>query len=187
MSATENNEGYARNYRGKFGRMIVHIDSSYEYVGNITLEPDRIAAEAMLFNGASIRYGGTFQIKQLHIFEQSANTVTTPHKIPGSLLFFTPSDTTYVSGAINTKFDMGASLDWEDFAGYIDVAATDYKTVKRGTEVIAMAQLKEINLNIQSYKDTRVLVGIFVTKDDMSSKSILTGTKLYFKLTIKQD
>lgn len=187
MAATENEEGWARNYRGKFGRMIVHLSGFYEYVGTVSLDAGKIAAEAMIFNGAAIRIGGTYRIEQLQIFEQSASAVTTPHKIPGSLLLFTPSDTSYVSGAIDTKFDMGANLDWEDFAGFIEVAATDYKEIKRGTEVIAAAQIKGVNLNIESYKDTRALVGIFVTKDDMTTKSIASGTKLYFKLVIKQD
>lgn len=177
----------ARNYRGKFGRMLVELAGSYAYVDTVSLEADKVAAEPMIFSGSAIRIGGTLRIKQLIVFEQSFTLVTTPHKIPGKLFLFNPSATTDVVGAIGTTFDMGATLDWSEYAGVITIADTDYTVIKRGTEKIAAAIIKDVNIDIQTYKDTRSLVGVFVTKDDMSTKSIHSGTSLYFKLCIQQD
>ena len=177
----------ARNYRGKFGRMLVELSGSYDYADTQSMTADKIAAEPMIFSGSAIRIGGTLRIKQLVVFEQSFTLVTTPHKIPGKLFLFCCENTTDVVGTINTTFDMGATLNWDDYAGVITIEDTDYTVVKKGSEKIAAAVIKNVDIDIQTYKTTRSLVGVFVTKDDMATKSIHSGTKLYFKLCIQQD
>lgn len=177
----------ARNYRGKFGRMLVELSGSYTYVSTTSLTADKVAAEPMLFNGSAVRIGGTLRIKQLIVFEQSFTLVTAPHKIPGKLFLFNCANPTDVVGAINTEFDLGSTLDYSKYAGVITVEESDYTVVKKNTEKVAIALIKDVNLDIQTYKDTRSLVGVFVTKDDMATKSVHSSTILYFKLCIQQD
>lgn len=185
---TDNYDSAARNYRGKFGRMFQLISNSYTYSDATTpLAADRIAATPMIFSGPAIRPGGTFRIKQLQIFEDSASGVISPHKIPGRLILFTPADTSDVTGTLNTEFNMGVVLTWEDYAGYIDVLDTDYVVMKRGSEKVAIAIKKNVDLDAQTETHTRNLVGVFITKDDMTTKNILQNTKLHFTLSIQQD
>lgn len=187
MTTDDQYDGQVRNYRGKFGRMLVNTSASYIYTATVPVDENQLATEALLFSGAAIRLGGTYCVDQLIIFEKSAPAVTTPKKAPGSLLLFTPANTGDLAATIATPFDIGSTMTWENYAGCINVMDTDYKEIKMGTTVIAVAQVNNINLNIQSYKTTRALMGVFVTEDGSGSKSFEEECELHFTLSIKQD
>lgn len=177
----------ARNYRGKFGRMLVELSGSFNYASTTSLAADKVAAEPMIFSGSAIRIGGTLRIKQLIIFEKSYTLVTTPHKIPGKLFLFNCANPSDVVATVGTEFDLGSTIDYSKYAGVITVEETDYTVVKKNTEKVAIALVKDVNLDIQTYKDTRSLIGVFVTDDGMTTKSVHSDTTLYFKLCIQQD
>ena len=92
-----------------------------------------------------------------------------------------------LTATIATEFDMGATMTWENYAGCINVLSSDYREIKKGTTVVAVAQVNNVNLNIQSYKTTRALMGVFVTEDGSGSKSFEADCELHFTLSVKQD